>query len=64
MVQWCTFAHAAKKCDYEWKRSAWNVTELDCSDFAGRAEFKVRCHVLEGFVVHCQDFSGFFKIAV
>ena len=37
--EWCTFKHMGKKCDYEWKREVWNLTVLDCRDYADRAEF-------------------------
>ena len=38
--EWCTFKHNGKKCDYEWRRDVYNVTELDCKDYHGRAEYK------------------------
>ena len=38
--EWCTFKHNGKKCDYEWRRDVYNVTELDCKDYYGRAEYK------------------------
>ena len=37
--EWCKFSHADKVCDYEWRKDVWNVTELNCEDFASRAEF-------------------------
>ena len=40
--QWCTFKRGEKECDYEWKRKPYNVTELNCADFAGRADFQVK----------------------
>ncbi len=39
--KWCTFKHAesGKVCDFQWKFEPYNVTVLDCDDFAGRFEF-------------------------
>ena len=37
--EWCKFSHGGKVCDYVWKKEQWNVTVLNCEDFAGRAEF-------------------------
>ena len=37
--EWCKFSHADKICDYEWKKAEWNVTVLNCDDYADRAEF-------------------------
>ena len=37
--EWCKFSHADKFCDYQWKKNVWNVTVLNCDDYAGRAEF-------------------------
>ncbi len=40
-LQWCTFKSGGRICDYEWKRSVWNLTEVNCGDFEGRAAYKV-----------------------
>ena len=37
--EWCTFKHNGKKCDFEWRRDVYNVTELDCKDYNERAEY-------------------------
>ena len=37
--EWCKFMHNDKICDFQWKRDVWNITTLECSDFAGRARF-------------------------
>ena len=37
--EWCKFIHNDKICDFQWERAAWNITMLECSDFAGRARF-------------------------
>ena len=41
-LQWCTFKHAEKMCEIEWKRTPYNVTMGQCNDYEGRVEFKVR----------------------
>ena len=40
-MQWCTFKHAEKMCEIEWKRTPYNVTMGTCDDYEGRVEFKV-----------------------
>ncbi len=42
VAQWCTFQRGSRKCEYEWKRTPYNITVLDCNDFQGRAEFQVK----------------------
>ena len=42
VFQWCTFKHAEKMCEIEWKRTPYNVTMGTCDDYEGRVEFKVR----------------------
>ena len=43
--EWCTLKHADRVCDIEWKRTPYNVTMGECSDYEGRVEFKVRYQI-------------------
>ena len=38
--EWCTFKSPdGKICDFQWKKPEWNVTVLNCNDFAGRFKY-------------------------
>ena len=37
--EWCKFIHKDKYCDFEWRKSEWNITVKDCSLFEGRMRF-------------------------
>ena len=38
--EWCTFKHAEKMCEIQWKKTPYNVTMGQCDDYEGRVEFK------------------------
>ena len=39
--EWCKFRHvpSGRVCDFEWNEAAYNITVLNCEDFAGRFVF-------------------------
>jgi len=37
--EWCTFTHDGNSCEYQWKKTPYNVTDGPCDDFQDRAEF-------------------------
>jgi len=34
--EYCKFIHNGNICDFGWKRDVWNITVLDCADYADR----------------------------